>query len=169
MSGCFFDEKKNNDSNTTLTSLLYVANITPASSGSWFFYNGTPNYAGQTNPYPLDAGTIKEGTYVINSSKVVVTYNGYAASIMNVKLVDNSRSVVFGQLTADAAFGANQYLYYVWTFSNGYYYVCPDLNSYKNTLQDAIADFNSLKTTQLDRTNLNGGCFGAIWSRLQTN
>ncbi|EQA46163.1 putative lipoprotein [Leptospira broomii serovar Hurstbridge str. 5399] len=169
LSGCFFDEKKNNDNDTTLTSLLYVANITPTPSGTWFFYNATPTYAGQTNPYPLDAGTIKEGTYIINSSQVIVTYNGFSASKMNVKLVDNSRSVVFGQVTADAQFGANQYLYYMWTFSGGYYYVCPDLNSYKNTLQDVVTDFNNLTTTQVDRTNLVSGCFGAVWSRLQVN
>ncbi|PJZ71178.1 hypothetical protein CH373_01280 [Leptospira perolatii] len=160
-----FETKKEEDK--TSNNLLVLMNTIPEVSGQWNYFNGKPDYAGQTSPYTIDAGNISQGTYVVDATQFTSTYKTFGATVTNIRMLDNSKNVAFVQNPADAQYGPSKFMHYIWTHDGNFFYICPDLSGYKNTLEEAITSFNNLTTTQVDPSNLNGGCFGTVWSRLE--
>ncbi|EKN87576.1 hypothetical protein LEP1GSC034_1535 [Leptospira interrogans str. 2003000735] len=145
--------------------------------GTWNYFNGTKNYAGDLFN---ENGTTLVGQYIINKTQITreIKDTGFGGSklIGNVMEIDRSKRVVYVQFTQDSSFSKGKFAWYRWTSKDGYYYICPDLSGVnnQNTLDQAKAD--NLDNFS-DTTNMNAGCglnsgfAPGPWSRLeiQTN
>ncbi|OQM30025.1 hypothetical protein DV38_11110 [Leptospira interrogans] len=141
--------------------------------GTWNYFNGTKNYAGDLFN---ENGTTLVGQYIINKTKITreIKDTGFGGSklIGNVMEIDRSKRVVYVQFTQDSSFSKGKFAWYRWTSKDGYYYICPDLSGVnnQNTLDQAKAD--NLDNFS-DTTNINAGCGlnsgfdPGPWSRLE--
>ncbi|MCG6194996.1 hypothetical protein LFX25_17290 [Leptospira sp. FAT2] len=169
---CFETKKEedNNDNNLLLAAI--IANNFEI-TGSWTFYNGTPDYAGAAF---TEKGTISQGTYTITNSRISRNDKdaGFGASqlIGDIMEIDLSRKVVYVQFTQDSSFSKGKFAWFRWTYNGGYFYICPDLSGVnnQNTLAQAKAD--NLDTYS-NTASINAGCGlnsgfdPSPWSRLE--
>lgn len=120
-------------------------------AGNWDFYDGP-------------GGTTKSGTFFISASLITQAYSGFDPVSARIVEFDNDRGILYGQNTADHPYEPNQFTWYKWTSSGGKFYICPDLTGYHDTLEDAKAEDYTLSA---DESDLNTGCSGWFWSRLE--
>ncbi|XDD50133.1 hypothetical protein AB3N59_17500 [Leptospira sp. WS92.C1] len=168
-----FERKEKNDDLTGLIAAVALGSLQV--SGSWNFYNGSRSYPGQTVPFPIDNGTVKQGEFLITNSFVSYFYSFAPADIYagNIVEFDNNTHKLYYQITQHATpanIGKFSGLY--WTlFTDGFLYVCGDLNGNKATLDEVKAS-----TQKNDPTDMTTGCFldptgtpgtGFTWNRLE--
>lgn len=155
LTGCFerTDQSENQEQEILAVGLYQSLQPQIEIAGNWDYYNGTVD-------------TTQQGTMSISNSMITQVDILWGTPPLSALIVefDNNRRILYGQNTSDHPYGANLFTWYKWTESGGKFYICPDLTGYQITLDEAKAEDTTLSA---DESNLDTGCSGWFWSRLE--